>query len=980
MDTNSFLDRIVAPGNYIAVVHSKSGGGVTQKFFARSDLAGAIGYMQWCASSNLNCWFGVASYRLAEPEQHHPGRFVGSRRADNAQALRVLFYDADISRPGDNKEPGKAFADWPELVRWLEDFMQATGMPRPSIWVNSGWGAHLYWVLEDALSPDEWLVQAHAFKGALLAHNAKGDVSISTDAARILRPPGTYNFKDPGNIRPVHVIDALVGADYGNAQIAQVLARWVTAVPRRARASGGAAGQTVAIPGTPPAIAPSHESDATDNAELEPPPREYSFAKLALACEQAKKSMVAGGLGDRYDLWYKGWVNLAIFCTDGLETLHEISKGDPTYNLLHPTEWYYDKAKEERDDKKFNPPMCVTMDTLRPGVCPTCPHWQKVHTPADLGSPDSDLPKGYRRKDGRIEHAIRRKRAKKHGGDFWDWETVVGGDLRDPLLDQVGEDSKLTFSHTRGGRTSAIAILQSAMTTDTTAMIKYFGVRGISGIYGGNAQLLGQFLVSWIEKLRDAHAERTEPVPPFGWVWNHAGDPIGLSVGGLCYRPNGNIEPAPGGDPTALQYYKPRGTLEGWKRAASFTLKGRPDLQILVAAAFASPLVSFTGHNGFLLSAWSRDSAVGKSSALTVGTTVWAEPGAMYHLKDTLNSVIYRVGHTKILPAYWDEIRLDREQEDGFIDTLFMLGQGKEKARLNSDATLKQSGDWKTILVATGNRPLMDHIVRKNADTDAGAVRLFEFLITHPQMPLSPQAQDIIAAAGKHAGRAGEVYARCLAGQWQMARDQVMSVQNKLTRELAATTPERFFIAGMSCILVGAAIARLLDLAPFDVSDMRQYLSRAFEALRVERNRNLPVAGGLFDIEKLLAEFISDHLPERLITDKFAGIGAGQAPPAIKNMPSRYAGGKLAIHIAVDDKCMRIDKTAWRAWAYKKGFSPSDTVTEMERRWNARSTRTVLGLGTHFASGRVEVIEMSIDPKKNSELAVYVYHYASLAP
>jgi hypothetical protein len=251
-------------------------------------------------------------------------------------------------------------------------------------------------------------------------------------------------------------------------------------------------------------------------------------------------------------------------------------------------------------------------------------------------------------------------------------------------------------------------------------------------------------------------------------------------------------------------------------------------------------------------------------------------------------------------------------------------------------------------------------------------VRLFEFLITHAQLPLSPQAQETIAAAGKHSGQAGRVYAGWLAANWQVARDQVMNVQDRLQQELGGTQPERFFIAGMSCILVGAAIAKLLGLAEFDVTAMRRYLKDAFLKLRAERTVSLPIGGGVFDVEKLLADFISDHVGERMITDIYARAGVGQTPPVVRSMPTKYAGSRLAVHIAYKDRLMRLDKNVWRAWLYKHGYSPSDVTGELERRWQARQSRVLMGAGTHYATGRVDIIELALT---HPELDCYTYGY-----
>ena len=75
--------------------------------------------------------------------------------------------------------------------------------------VRSGGGVHAYWVLDCILNPEEWLHTAQRLKlliaSAGLLSNPS-DLAVTADIARILRAPGTQNYKLP-RPRPVEVID-----------------------------------------------------------------------------------------------------------------------------------------------------------------------------------------------------------------------------------------------------------------------------------------------------------------------------------------------------------------------------------------------------------------------------------------------------------------------------------------------------------------------------------------------------------------------------------------------------------------------------------------------------------------------------------------------------------------------------------------------------------------------------------------------------
>lgn len=70
----------------------------------------------------------------------------------------------------------------------------------PSIVVASGHGSHAYWIL-DNLYPPEKVSRANR----RLAFHLGGDLNCC-DPARIMRPPGTLNFKDRDNPKPVEAV------------------------------------------------------------------------------------------------------------------------------------------------------------------------------------------------------------------------------------------------------------------------------------------------------------------------------------------------------------------------------------------------------------------------------------------------------------------------------------------------------------------------------------------------------------------------------------------------------------------------------------------------------------------------------------------------------------------------------------------------------------------------------------------------------
>jgi hypothetical protein len=960
MDTAQFFAFVVAPGNFLGITQPR-GKGMGTRMFPRSDPQSAAGYAAWAAKNNIDIWYSPASFRDAAPDEKKILR--GDRTQANAQMVKCVWWDADIHRSGDNKKPGRTYADEAEAMAWVNDkLVSEGGVLPPNLVVNSGYGLHLYWVFTDALEPHEWIPYAEALKGALIHHGGKGDIGLSSDSARLLRIPGTFNCKVPDSPAPVMVLPQYSRSEYDNALLWRALSPYKTDAPVIKRTNAP-------LTGTPPALAQVRRGTSSNAAaQTDMPTRDRSFARIATKCEQVKQSLANGGDGDSYPLWYMGFISLTNYCSDGAHYAHEIGKHHPKYTQAD-TDTARQRAKGEQAHKGLGAPLCKTFNEARPGVCQSCRFAKRVATPLTLGveGDDPDLPPGYRRMYGVIEHKVTDK-----DGSV-DWIPVILGDVYEPVVYLVRGAYCLQFTYLGpDGREHSVSVDNTDIPYDAGRLITYFARYGVT-IYD-NAKHFGTLVMAWLNHLRAACAVRNMEIHPFGWSFNTDGSTNGFAVGGTLYKPDGTNEPAPGGDRQLVETYEPHGSLEKWKRACDLVLRNRPDLQIIVGVAFGAPLLEFTGHAGVILSCWSRDSGVGKTSALRVGTAVWAGEKAMLQLTDTNNAIPYQIGRSKVMPAFWDEVQVGKDEAKETIKLLFQLTQGREKLRLTSNVALRDGGNWKTIVLISANGPLMDHVIQERGNTDAGALRVFEYEITHPQMPLDTDAAPTIKLAETNYGHAGRIYAAWLAQNSDKARKLVAGLSKAIEKELSPNNGERFYIAGMACVLAGAAVASQLGLANFDRTAMYEFLKATFYELRAGRKQDLPVAGGKLDLERIFGRFITDHADRRMVSSSFPK--AGHRDPRFKTEAIPLSMKPLVIHIGQRDRLIRFDKNVWQTWCRNKNYSPSDLQHQMELRWNAKEGRGILGAGTAFATGRMAYIELST---AQPELACYNYESASSA-
>jgi hypothetical protein len=299
LDAEQFLDRVVAPGNFLALAF-KGQRGMWHRFFPRDRVREAVGLLHWATRQGIDCWHAVASYKDAELKtEKNRQYYVGKRTQENAEQLRCFWFDADIKRAGDNKDPSRVYPDLIAAIAALKP-LKVSGFPLPNLWIRSGYGVHFYWVMEDALDRDAWTAYAEELKKLFIKHGLKGDVGVTTDSARILRPVEGVNYKDPTSPAPCY--------DMTPAILSPLLL--TTAALDRLTTVVGLGGAAPNVPIT---------QSLTKNAKSGMPrwetrPRS-SFQRIAESCAQVTLSLAEEGVNDARELWHS-MVGLAWFCDD----------------------------------------------------------------------------------------------------------------------------------------------------------------------------------------------------------------------------------------------------------------------------------------------------------------------------------------------------------------------------------------------------------------------------------------------------------------------------------------------------------------------------------------------------------------------------------------------------------------------------------------------------------------------------------------
>ena len=399
-----FMSAVVAwpaadEAGYVNLHYSRKDGIKKPQFgWPFRDISSFIKRTQWIASGTSNfcdAWYCLSLQSKSGVSKS--GKPKAERKKQNALSLKAIWIDIDVGNTPD--KPDRHYDTIEIALKAVMTFLPTVGLPTPSAIVGSGGGLHVYWISHVALTPAEWRPYADGLKQLLLQHSIKCDTGLTTDAARLLRVPGTMNYKyDPP--KPVHLLNLpLVIYDF-----AASLGFLTTLTPI-----------TVAVTPTPPPYNPFFEG--VDPASFGKPAfalndgstlgagteKRKEFSPLNPSpvfqqCPFMRGALANGGADLDNPLW-----NLSVLCTTFMENgnvlAHEISKGHAAYAEAD-TQALYDRKVAERADRGIGYPSCATIAGAGCEACKTCPLFTKGKSPLNIRpavsatSPNAACPSG----------------------------------------------------------------------------------------------------------------------------------------------------------------------------------------------------------------------------------------------------------------------------------------------------------------------------------------------------------------------------------------------------------------------------------------------------------------------------------------------------------------------------------------------------------------------------------------------------------
>ena len=908
----------------------------------------ALQFIDWQRGSTdlYVCMSAQGEYREAKTDANGRAFFTARRNKWKSRGHKSFYVDWDV-KPDDLT---KGYATHEEALSECARLFQAIGWPAPSLAVPSGSGGfHTHHISSRILTGDEWDPIAIALRDALISHGFRGDVQCIVDRTRILRIPDTFNFKY-GKPLPV----TLWGKDNGDYD-PQVLAALLQAAgPRPAARSHQAQA-------TPSGLAPQSTVLGAVNGALNDMAAGVGYTptieEIAAVCPFIAHTLSTNGADCNEPLWFMA-LNVAVHCHDSRMVAHRLSSGHADY-VISST----DAKLDERLKARRGWPQCASIAAPQ---CSACPKFKLGKSPINFAGIASHTPPGNPPPNGHDElflpvgYALNQMnlivRIKESGEGAQHEIRVFNVPLARPSVDE--DHSVICFStRSASGRNREIGLPFSDINSRQT-LGSTFSKQGIF-LTEHQTKEVRDLMPAWVEKLR-ANNCIAKNLIPWGWTGDSR-----FAIAGTIY--GGPVEEKSTMEAGAVATnYTPKGTLEPWLKASRMiTSAKRPDLNLILITAFAAPLVKFTEQKGLILSAYSVETGVGKTTALRAAQTAVGSVRGMHSLNDTIASVSAKISMVKHLPIYWDEIR-PSDRYRNVPDFLFQLSSGKGRHKMSKSMEIDDGGDWDTLMVTAGNRSLIGAIRDSGKGSAANMVRVFEFTVPKATVWAVTQEEMISTMQGlnDNYGNAGVVYAKFLGANSGRIQKDVQAMWGWVRKRFSMTDDERFLTATIVVCVLGALYASQLKLVDVDTLQLADFMGMTVTRLR---SRRVDLTDDLASDENV-AEYLIRYMSicrtsQTVITDTI-NLGPGRPAQQLIKNGTQQLRSSIEVHIGEKDGNARVSLTGFVEWLNRQGVASDDVVERLCRLFPVKSLRTVLAAGTTYSTGKMKVLEFNrLDPK-----------------
>ena len=834
---------------------------------------------------------------------------LNNRTHANAKHFRALWIDIDCGpTKGVPDEKGiiKGYLTQEDGMTEFKRFCKEVGLPRP-IMVNSGYGIHAYWLLEETIDRREWEPLSNRLRDLCVQHNLIVDSSVF-EASRVLRVPGTKNFK----------YDTEADVDVINDDSARITYQQMKDL---LGAPDPVAEQPDFLPKT---LSPMMEAMLSNKV------KRFKTIMIKSAKEEGCQQLLhcyENQENISYDMW-RSSLSITAFCVDGDMASHRMSEKYPDY----------DRAEVDKkvDDlrRTGGPHHCTTFEKWNPGGCDGCIHKGKITSPIVLGievleADDGDNevvieedgqdqtyhipaypPPFFRGKNG----GVYRKPMENEDDPLlvYEHDLYIVKRMTDP---NAGETLLFRLHLPRDGvREFSIPLAQAVVKEKLRDALAPQGVAPS----GKQVDALLWYTMTFVKNLQ--YANKAEIMrTQFGWVDGDSKFILGdreITKDGIFYSPPSTATK----EDAALIY--PKGDFDKWKEV--FNMYGLPGMEphaFAALTAFGSPLLKFTGLSGAIINVIYPRSGSGKSTALYMCNSVYGEPQKLASIwKDTFNAKMHRLGVLNNLPNTIDEITNTTPMEFSDLSYSISQGRGKNRVKSQSNEMRVNNTSWQGITLSSANASFYEKLGAAKNSPDGESMRLLEYSIApNDVIDVALGKQMFDHQLRENFGHAGDIYAQWLVNNLESAKDLIAKVQARIDKKVQFTSRERFWSAVAACNIAGGLIAKSIGLHDYDMAAVYDWLVGMLSEMRedIKPPQSNPTL--------ILGEFINSHMNNALVVN-----GEIDARSNLEAMPLLEPRAELLVRYEPDTKHLYIAAKQFKDFCVEQQINYKSVLKELE--------------------------------------------------
>jgi hypothetical protein len=820
-----------------------------------------------------------------------------SRKAENVQEVKAYWLDVDV---GDTK----AYGDQPTALAALSDYVESVGLPTPYI-VSSGKGLHVYWPLDEAVSPEDWLYTAQALKASIKSHGLKADPTRTADIASILRPVGSTNDKYGTPVKLLRRGEITTQVRMRKVVEAHVVTEQSSVLnlgEKPAHLSG---------------LKVSDMSEALDQDR-----KPGIIEDIIVECGAMRSFQQSEGRVSE-PAWYHA-LGVLLNCEDGERLCHEWSSGHPEYSQRQT-------QRKINQLKEVGPTTCATMSDHY-DACKGCPLKERITSPIQIGkkvaasveSVEHDgeeielpkLPNGYRvgRRDGGVGIFA-------HGFDPSEPDIKITDRLlyvESFFTDPNGEKFMSVVERREDNKVERLDLPFRELSGRGDWMSRMLGV----GMMVNDANMKGvkRYMQAWTSMQGSKDFENTEGFTSYGWKKGK-----GFVLGGHLYGFDGSKREVHRSQTMQIEGVglgPQGGDVERWSEIID-TLFNQPSMehiQFTILCSFASPLLALSGDKGgTIVYAHSDTSGTGKTTADNAALSVW---GTWRDRTRTVNSTTDNAFQSFMstmcsLPVIYDEMtNYAPDKVSQFIHT---ISSGQPRARMTRTGEAQyRPGHWDMVVCSSGNVLLSDKLAGVKGNSGPELARVFEY--TFPELKSNlklSEATNLMQELEDHVGVAGELYIQYLLKHYKDLKPLMDKVRSRLEAEINFSGPDRFRARLMVAVLTANIITNKLKLTDFEPRAIKRWMLGKTEAMQ-EVSR-ITSSDTVSKFDEMLQDLMADALVTTAPTKAGTGANVVQQPRSKLTMWTQIPNAMD--RAGSQDTETYILKTAMRKWAMDRNES-----------------------------------------------------------